>query len=80
MRTAQYTQSQEWGNCPDNMAFWLAELGRDPAWDKWLRPRAYCPGCDRTVDAVQVFKADGVDMGVYGARNGQYVYRSCHIT
>jgi DNA (cytosine-5)-methyltransferase 1 len=66
------------------MPFWLAEIGRDPDWDKWLRPKAHCPSCDRTVDAVQVFKRDGVDMGVYGARNGQYVYRcpnqSCRHT
>ncbi|PWV82447.1 DNA (cytosine-5)-methyltransferase 1 [Prauserella marina] len=57
------------------MPFWLAELGRDPDWDKWLRPRAHCPTCDQTVNAVQVFKQQRTDMGVYGARNGQYVYR-----
>lgn len=57
------------------MPFWLAELGRDPDWDKWLRPRAYCPGCDEVVDAVQVFKKTGADMGRYGIRTGQYVYR-----
>ncbi|MFD8492424.1 DNA cytosine methyltransferase [Amycolatopsis sp. NPDC059657] len=62
------------------MPFWLAELGRDPDWDKWLRPRAYCPGCDRVVDAMQVWKRSGVEMGVYGARNGQYVYRCPNST
>ncbi|GAB3365747.1 DNA cytosine methyltransferase [Amycolatopsis echigonensis] len=57
------------------MPFWLADLGRNPDWDKWLRPRAYCLGCDEVVDAVQVFKKTGVDMGRYGIKTGQYVYR-----
>ncbi|WP_239154262.1 hypothetical protein [Amycolatopsis sp. FDAARGOS 1241] len=57
------------------MPFWLAELGRDPDWDKWLRPAAHCPSCDRVVAAVQVFKRPGADMGRYGIRTGQYVYR-----
>lgn len=56
-------------------AYWLACLGRDPDWDKWLRPRAYCPTCDRMVAAVQVWKDPGKDMGVYGVAHGQYVYR-----
>jgi DNA (cytosine-5)-methyltransferase 1 len=56
------------------VAYWLASLGRDPDWAKWLRPRAYCPTCDRIVSAVQVFKRSGVDMGRYG-RHGQYLYR-----
>jgi DNA (cytosine-5)-methyltransferase 1 len=57
------------------LAYWLTTLGRDPDWDKWLRPRAYCPICDELVDAVQVFKDPGVDMGAYGVKTGQYVYR-----
>lgn len=57
------------------LAYWLAKLGRTPDWDKWLRPSAYCPLCDRVVAAVQVFKDPGVDMGAYGVRHGQYVYR-----
>ncbi|NKQ57134.1 DNA cytosine methyltransferase [Amycolatopsis sp. K13G38] len=57
------------------MPFWLAELGRDPDWDKWLRPQAYCPGCEAVVEALQVFKKPGVDMGRYGPKSGQYVYR-----
>lgn len=47
-------------------------IGRLPDWDKWLRPRAYCPSCDEVVLAMQVFKRPGVDMGRY---LGQYVYR-----
>ncbi|NKQ53557.1 DNA cytosine methyltransferase [Amycolatopsis sp. K13G38] len=57
------------------MPFWLAELGRDPDWDKWLRPKAYCGHCEQVVDALQVFKKTGVDMGKYGPTTGQYVYR-----
>ena len=56
------------------LAYWLVTLGRDPDWDKWLRPKAWCPTCDMVVDAVQVFKEPGVDMGGYGVTNGQYVY------
>jgi DNA (cytosine-5)-methyltransferase 1 len=56
------------------VAYWHKSLGRDPDWDKWLRPAAYCPTCDRMVQALQVFKVPGRDMGRYG-RHGQYVYR-----
>jgi DNA (cytosine-5)-methyltransferase 1 len=62
------------------MGYWLAALGREPDWDKWLRPAAYCPTCDRNVHALQVFKQPGTDMGVYGVRHGQYVYRCPHRT
>jgi DNA (cytosine-5)-methyltransferase 1 len=55
------------------LAYWLTKLGRDPDWDKWLRPRAYCPACDQAVNAVQVWKQPGQDMGGYGP-SGQYVY------
>lgn len=65
------------------VAYWHRSLGRDPDWDKWLRPTAYCPGCDRMVQALQVFKRPGKDMGRYG-KHGQYVYRcpstSCRNT
>lgn len=54
------------------LAYWHESLGRDPDWDKWLRPRAYCPACGEDVDAVQEWKRPGVDMGRYGR---QYVYR-----
>ncbi|MEU0181442.1 DNA cytosine methyltransferase [Streptomyces sp. NPDC006207] len=54
------------------VAYWHKSLGRTPDWNKWLRPKAYCTGCDAWVSAVQVFKKDGADMGRYGS---QYVYR-----
>jgi DNA (cytosine-5)-methyltransferase 1 len=54
------------------VGYWHRSLGRDPDWDKWLRPRAYCPGCDEWVDALQVFKKPGADMGLY---RSQYLYR-----
>ncbi|WP_240687259.1 DNA cytosine methyltransferase [Amycolatopsis suaedae] len=60
------------------LAYWHRMLGRDPDWDKWLRPKAYCPDCDQVVSALQVFKNPRVSMGVYGLRNGQYVYRCPH--
>ncbi|MFE4605932.1 DNA cytosine methyltransferase [Kitasatospora indigofera] len=56
------------------VAYWHKKLGRRPNWDKWLRPRAYCPSCDKTVDALQVFKEPGAFMGRHG-RYGQYYYR-----
>jgi len=54
------------------VAYWLEALGRDPDFDKWLRPTAWCPRCDRPVKAVQRFKDPTKDMGRYRA---QYVYR-----
>ncbi|WP_280264656.1 DNA methyltransferase [Nocardia wallacei] len=57
------------------VAYWLKTLGRRPDWDKWLRPKAWCAGCERVVDAIQSWKRPGVEMGRYGIRHGQYVYR-----
>ncbi|MDX3509105.1 DNA cytosine methyltransferase [Streptomyces caniscabiei] len=54
------------------VAYWHKSLGRTPDWDKWLRPRAWCPGCEQWVQAVQRFKQPGRDMGRY---RQQYVYR-----
>ncbi|WP_409056804.1 DNA cytosine methyltransferase [Streptomyces sp. SYP-A7185] len=54
------------------VAYWHQSLGRTPDWDKWLRPRAWCPGCEAWVQAVQRFKQPGRDMGRY---RQQYVYR-----
>jgi Site-specific DNA methylase len=54
------------------VAYWHHSLGRTPDWDKWLRPKAWCPTCDRRVNAMQVFKRPGMDMGRYRL---QYVYR-----
>ena len=56
------------------VAYLLASIKRVPDWDKWLRPPAYCPICDRIVAAVQTWKRPGVDTGVYGP-SGQYLYR-----
>jgi DNA (cytosine-5)-methyltransferase 1 len=57
------------------VAFWLKSLRRTPDWNKWLRPKAYCPTCDEQVYAMQVFKNLRNDMGRYGQTNGQYMYR-----
>ncbi|KUH38410.1 MULTISPECIES: DNA cytosine methyltransferase [Streptomyces] len=54
------------------VGYWHESLGRTPDWDKWLRPRAWCSGCDAFVQAVQVFKDPRRDMGRY---RQQYVYR-----
>jgi DNA (cytosine-5)-methyltransferase 1 len=53
-------------------AYWHESIGRTPDWDKWLRPRAWCPTCDEWVQAVQRFKDPSRDMGRY---RQQYVYR-----
>lgn len=54
------------------LAYWHKSLGRDPEWERWLRPKAYCLVCDEWVAARQVFKRPGADMGSY---RSQYVYR-----
>ncbi|WP_327086673.1 DNA cytosine methyltransferase [Nonomuraea sp. NBC_01738] len=54
------------------VGYWHTSLGRHPDWDKWLRPRAFCPGCDEIVPALQVFKNPRNDMGRY---RSQYLYR-----
>jgi DNA (cytosine-5)-methyltransferase 1 len=59
------------------VAYWHETLRRAPDWDKWLRPRAWCPGCDTWVQAVQRFKQPGRDMGRY---RQQYVYRCPNTT
>jgi DNA (cytosine-5)-methyltransferase 1 len=59
------------------VAYWHESLARTPDWDKWLRPRAWCPGCDQWVQAVQRFKDPGRDMGRY---RQQYVYRCPNTT
>ncbi|MBC8091382.1 MAG: DNA cytosine methyltransferase, partial [Pseudonocardia sp.] len=56
------------------LAYWHESLRRDPDWDRWLRPSAWCPTCEEWVAAMQVWKRPGQDMGRYGVRN-QYVYR-----
>jgi DNA (cytosine-5)-methyltransferase 1 len=59
------------------LAYWHTSLGRDPDWDKWLRPRAWCPVCDAEIRAIQVWKKWDTDMGRY---RQQYVYRCPHLT
>lgn len=54
------------------LAWWHRSLGRAPDWDKWLRPKAWCPQCMTLVDAMQVFKKPGADMGCY---RSQWVYQ-----
>lgn len=54
------------------LAYWHESIGRDPNWDKWLRPTAWCSTCEEWVNAVQVFKDPKRDMGRY---RQQYVYR-----
>jgi DNA (cytosine-5)-methyltransferase 1 len=58
------------------VAYWHRSLGRTPDWDKWLRPRSWCPCCEAWVQAVQWFKTPGRDMGRYRA---QYVYRCPNV-
>ncbi|MDE1674690.1 DNA cytosine methyltransferase [Nocardia gipuzkoensis] len=54
------------------VAYWDQDLGREPDWDKWLRPMAHCEACDEWVQALQVWKRPGADMGRY---RQQYLYR-----
>jgi DNA (cytosine-5)-methyltransferase 1 len=54
------------------LAYWSVKLGRDPDWDRWLRPQAWCPVCEQQVTAVQWWKRPGNDMGRY---RQQYLYR-----
>lgn len=54
------------------VAYWHESLRREPDWDKWLRPMAFCEVCDEWVQAVQAFKKIGADMGRY---RQQYTYR-----
>lgn len=59
------------------LAYWHKSLGRRPDFDKWLRPAAWCPSCDEEVQAIQVFKKPGRDMGRYEA---QYVYQCPRVS
>jgi DNA (cytosine-5)-methyltransferase 1 len=59
------------------LAYWAASLGRDPDWDRWLRPQAWCPVCEEQVTAVQWWKRPGNDMGRY---RQQYLYRCPRIS
>ena len=57
------------------LAYWARSLGRDPDWDRWLRPAAWCPACQAEVRAAQWWKRPGADMGRY---RQQYLYRCPH--
>ncbi|WP_301122585.1 DNA cytosine methyltransferase [Mycolicibacterium fortuitum] len=59
------------------VAYWDKALRREPNWDKWLRPRAFCDTCQEWIDAIQVFKKPGTDMGRY---RSQYVYRCPRVS
>ncbi|MEU8623246.1 DNA cytosine methyltransferase [Streptomyces sp. NPDC048669] len=59
------------------VGYWHESLGRTPDWNKWLRPRAWCTGCGEYVQAMQIFKKQGADMGRY---RQQYVYRCPQTT
>ncbi|ORI13465.1 DNA cytosine methyltransferase [Rhodococcus sp. 1168] len=52
------------------VVFWL-KGNRAPDIEKWTRPKAYCPTCDETVNAMQVFKKQ-TEWGRYRA---QFLYR-----
>jgi len=54
------------------LAYWAASLGRDPDWDRWLRPAVWCPACQAEIRAAQWWKRPGADMGRY---RQQYLYR-----
>ncbi|WP_405893752.1 DNA cytosine methyltransferase [Streptomyces sp. NBC_00104] len=52
--------------------YWHKSLGRTPNFTKWLAPKAFCTGCAEWIQADQVFRRPGVDMGRY---KSQYDYR-----
>lgn len=52
------------------IVFWK-KGNRRPDFDKFFRPKAYCPGCDEVVDAMQVFKK----AERWGRYKAQYHYR-----
>jgi DNA (cytosine-5)-methyltransferase 1 len=77
---SMHAQSQWTPRAPQSrdrlyLAYWHEKLGRDPDWDRWLRPAAHCPSCDQRVAAVQHWKRQGNDMGRY---RQQYVYVCPH--
>ncbi len=53
--------------------FWKSQY-RTPNWDKWLRPHAWCPGCDRVVRGIYTAKPGPRRPMKYG-KGGQYFYR-----
>jgi DNA (cytosine-5)-methyltransferase 1 len=59
------------------LAYWSVSLGRNPDWDRWLRPMAWCGACGEEVAAVQWWKRPGNDMGRY---RQQYLYRCPRVS
>ncbi|GAA3371147.1 DNA cytosine methyltransferase [Streptomyces sannanensis] len=55
------------------IVYWLASIGREPNWEKWLSPEAHCPD-HGVIAAQQAFK--GAEWGRYRA---QYLY-VCPVT
>ena len=56
------------------VAFWDRRMRR-PDWGRVQTPTAWCPRCDRRVDAARAWKRDGNRVGKYRA---QYIYVCTH--
>lgn len=56
------------------VVFWL-KGNRAPDLDKWTRPKAYCPTCDETVNALQGWKKSQP----WGRYRSQYVWRCPNV-
>ena len=62
------------------VVFWKS-CYKTPNWNKWLRPKAWCPGCTQVVEAIYNPKPGGRRPMRYGPK-AQYTYRcpkkACH--
>jgi DNA (cytosine-5)-methyltransferase 1 len=58
------------------VVFWRTG-DRAPDLNRWTRPRAYCPGCDAVVTAMQAWKRPDRPRGKY---RSQYVWRCPNVT
>lgn len=52
--------------------------GRCPDLDRWIRPTAWCPKCERAVRAMQAWKRP--DRPAWGRYRKQYVYRCPNVS
>jgi DNA (cytosine-5)-methyltransferase 1 len=73
---SMHAQSQRTPRAPQSrdrfyLVYWHEKLGRNPDFDKWLRPTAWCPACEQNIKAVQVWRKPGTTMGRY---HQQYDY------
>jgi DNA (cytosine-5)-methyltransferase 1 len=59
------------------LGYLLKSIGREPDWNRWLRPLAWCPACEEVIQAVQWWKRPGNDMGSY---RSQYLYRCPRVS